>query len=178
MSELIYHIATTVDTFIADVNGECPPALFATEGDHIQDFLEQIKEYQVVLMGGNTYRFGFKYGLKPGEPAYKDIKHIIFSKTLDFVSNSKVELVKEDAVEYVKKLKGTIDGKIWLCGGAQLAGELFDHKLIDTLKLKINPTCAGEGLKLFGDSKRIAKFQLTDFKTYESGVVLTTYKIA
>lgn len=51
MAEIIYHIATTVDNYIADKNGDCPPTLFLYEGDHVSDFLSQIKQYDIVLMG-------------------------------------------------------------------------------------------------------------------------------
>jgi len=155
MAEIIYHIATTVDNYIADNNGDCPPALLLYEGDHISDFLSQIKQYDIVLMGGKTYEYGFKFGLKPREPGYQGIKHIVFSKTLNFDSNNQVELIKENAVEFIKNLKSANNKKIWLCGGAQLAASLLENKLLDTLKLKVNPTIAGEGLQLFGVSKKM-----------------------
>jgi dihydrofolate reductase len=147
------------------------------EGDHIPAFLEQIKEYQVVLMGGNTYRYGFQFGLKPGEPGYKGIKHIVFSQSLDFVSTPEVELVRENPVEYVKKLKSEIKGKIWLCGGGELAGGLLEHELIDTFKLKVNPTLAGAGIRLFGKCQKAVSTELVDCITYKSGVIVPTYHI-
>lgn len=177
MAELIYHIATTIDNFIADSQGNCPPSLFPMEGDHIPAFLEQIKEYQIVLMGGNTYRYGFQFGLKPGEPGYKGIPHIVFSNTLNFESNDEVKLVKENPVNYVKKLKDEVKGKIWLCGGGELAGELLEHELIDTLKLKVNPTLAGAGIRLFGKSQKTVVAELAEYVTYKSGVIVPTYHI-
>jgi hypothetical protein len=52
-------------------------------------------------MGGKTYEYGFKFGLRPEEPGYPGIKHIVFSRTLNFDSNNEVELVKENAVEFI-----------------------------------------------------------------------------
>jgi len=91
----------------------------------------------------------------PGEPGYRGIKHIVFSSTLDFDSNNEVELVKENAVEFIKNLRRINNKKIWLCGGAKLAASLLENELLDTLKLKVNPTIAGEGLQLFGESKKM-----------------------
>jgi dihydrofolate reductase len=158
VAELIYHVATTLDLFIADRNGVADESIFLdTDGDFQNDFLESVKRYDAVLMGRKTYEYGFRYGLKPGEPSgiaqavHPELKHYIFSNALDFPSNERVELVREDAVSFCAKLKS--EGKyqnIWLCGGGQLAGALLRHRLIDTLILKINPILLGDGIPLFG----------------------------
>ncbi|MBM7587145.1 dihydrofolate reductase [Bacillus pakistanensis] len=177
MTELIYHVATTVDHFIADPSGVADQSIFFYEGDHASDFISAIQQYDAVLMGGKTYEWGFQYGLKPGEPGYKGLKHYIFSKTMDFESNDEVELVKTDAAEFIKKLKQNTDQKIWLCGGGQLAGSLLDHQLIDTLILKVNPVLIGDGIPLFGSSKKQIHLELRSLKKYENGVIVPTYKI-
>jgi dihydrofolate reductase len=177
MSKLIYHIATTVDHFIAGPQGQADASIFLYEGDHIPDFLTHIQQYNSVLMGGKTYEFGYQFGLQPGEPGYKGIKHYVFSTSLSFNSNAEVELVKENAVEFVRKLKLVPDQKIWLCGGGQLAGSLLDAELIDELILKVNPVVIGEGIPLFGDSRKPIDLHLLDCKTYNSGVVLLSYQI-
>lgn len=177
MGKIIYHVAITVDGYIADKHGDCPPSMFLYEGDHIPDFLEQIKEYDYVLMGGKTYEYGFKFGLKPGEPGYKGIKHIVFSRTMNFTSNEEVTLVNENALDFIRSLKNDGDNKIWLCGGGQLAASLLEHELLDVLKLKINPALAGDGLRLFGDSRKNIGLELTDVRKYHSGVTQMTYQI-
>jgi dihydrofolate reductase len=177
MSELIYHVATSADNYIAGPNGEVDPTLFLFDGDHVPDFVNEIKEYGAVLMGGKTYEFGFQFGKKPGEPGYDGIKHYIFSKTMDFESNEEVELVKDNAVDFIRNLKETSNQRIWLCGGGQLAGTLLDHELIDTLILKVNPVMIGEGIPLFGLSKKQIHLELIDLKHYKNGVILPKYKI-
>ena len=182
MAELIYHVATTLDMFIADRNGVADESVFLYADDG-GGFFASVKQYDAVLMGRKTYEYGFKYGLKPGEPSgiaqavHPELKHYIFSQELDFESNDKVELVKEDAVSFCKKLKD--EGKhqkIWLCGGGHLAGALLKHQLIDTLILKINPILLGDGIPLFGTKPKI-NLKLLHNKHYESGVVLSTYQM-
>lgn len=114
MSELIYYVAVTVDGFIADKNGDTPAHLFPYDEVLVADFFKQIKQYDTVLMGANTYTFGYKYGLIAGEQAYKGIHHIIFSKGIDFTPAGGVELISGDAVAYTKKLKLRGNKKIWL----------------------------------------------------------------
>ncbi|PEY43407.1 deaminase [Bacillus cereus] len=180
MARLIYHVAVSLDNFIADqgmIDGNINNSLFLFEGEHVPDFLAGIQQYDAVLMGGKTYEFGFQFGAKPGEPGYKGIKHYIFSNSIQFEPNEEVELIKGDAIGFIKNLKKQYSGKIWLCGGGELAGSLFKHKLIDQLVLKVNPIIVGEGISLFGSVKPHLKLKLVDMKQYSNGVIKPTYNI-
>ncbi|MFS1518709.1 dihydrofolate reductase family protein [Bacillus sp. SM2101] len=180
MAEVIYHVAVSLDNFIADqgmLTGNLEETLFLFEGDHVPDFLTDIQQFESLLMGGKTYEFGFKFGNKPGEPSYKGIKHYIFSSSLQFESNEEVELIKEDSIDFIKDLKQQENCKIWLCGGGELAGSLLKHQLIDQLVLKINPIIVGEGISLFGNIKPCFKLELVDMKQYSNGIIKPTYNI-
>lgn len=180
MVELIYHVAVSLDNFIADqgmIDGDIHKSGFLFDGDHVPDFLTDIRQYEAVLMGGKTYEFGFKFGAKPGEPGYKGIKHYIFSNSMQFESNEEVELIKGDAIGFIKNLKQQGNGKIWLCGGGELAGSLIKHKLIDQLVLKVNPIIVGEGISLFGSVKPRLNLKLVDMKQYSNGVTKPSYEI-
>ncbi|MCA0151044.1 dihydrofolate reductase family protein [Rossellomorea vietnamensis] len=178
MCELIYHVAVSLDHFIADqalIDGDIERSLFLFDGDHVPEFLEDIKGYDAVLMGRKTYEFGFLLGAKPGEPGYKGIKHYIFSKSLQFDSNEEVELIKEDAVSFIQNLKQQEKGRIWLCGGGELAGTLLKHQLLDRLILKVNPILVGKGTPLFGSEELRVNLKLLDVKPYASGVIRSEY---
>lgn len=177
MAKLIYHIATTLDNFIADLDGNADNTIFLNEGDHATDFITDTQRYDAVLMGGKTYEYGFQFGLKPGEPSPYKLKHYIFSNTMQFESNDEVELIKSDAIGFIQNLKIKENGKLWLCGGGELAGSLIKHKLIDQLVLKINPVIIGAGIPLFGSAKPRVNLQLVDTKQYSNGIVKTTYNI-
>ncbi|MCC5942242.1 MAG: dihydrofolate reductase family protein [Balneolaceae bacterium] len=185
MTELIYHIATTADGFIAGPNGESDDSIFIYDDkDLTGDFLESVKQYDAVLMGATTYAIGFQFGLKPGEPsgvalaAKPDLKHYIFSGSMDFEPTKTVEIVHEDAVQFTRKLKkSSTNQKIWLCGGASLAGTLLDANLIDRLILKVNPIVIGNGIPLFAGTQKKATLKHEDCKTYKSGAKLINYRI-
>jgi len=180
MAELVYHVAVSIDNFISDkgmLEGDIHKSLFLFEGEHVPDFLADIQQYDAVLMGTKTYEFGFQFGAKPGEPGYKGLKHYIFSNSLQFESNEEVELVKGDAISFIENLKQQKSGKLWLCGGGELAGSLLKHKLIDQLVLKINPIIVGEGTSLFGHEKPNLTLGLKEMKLYPNGVMKSTYNI-
>lgn len=179
MRKIIYHVATTLDHYIARADGSFDD--FPGEGEHVTDFLDSIRYYGAILMGRNTYEVGYKFGLKPGDPAYNDfnpyMKNYVFSKTAQFKSNDRVELVKQNEMEFIRNLK-TENGKdIWLCGGGALAGSLLENELIDELLIKLNPVVLGDGIPLFGGCRKKVGLTLLDSKAYDSGVLLLRYRI-
>ncbi len=80
-------------------------------------------------------------------------------------------------IEYVKGLKNSEGGDIWLCGGGKLAGSLFENNLIEKLTLKINPVIFGAGKHLFENSKKSGNFRLLSSRKYNNGVILSKYEI-
>lgn len=176
MRKIIYHLAASLDGYIAFEDGSADG--FLPEGDHVAEYLADLQDYDTVIMGRRTYEFGYAYGLEPGQPAYPHMEHYIFSKSLQFPQASKqVHLVAEDQPALVKKLKAAEGSDIYLCGGGEFAGWLLDQKLIDELKIKLNPVVFGKGIPLFGTNKQAVNLELIESKTYQSGVLLITYRI-
>jgi dihydrofolate reductase len=77
----------------------------------------------------------------------------------------------------VTQLKRESGQGIWLCGGANLATELFKQHLIDQLILKVNPFLMGSGIPLFSDPIEQTALELTDRQIYSNGVLRLHYRI-
>lgn len=77
MKKIIYYVATSIDGFISGLNEDISG--FLPDGNGVQKYLDDLKEFKTVIMGRKTYEFGYKYGLKPGSPAYPHMDHYIFS---------------------------------------------------------------------------------------------------
>lgn len=176
MRKIIYYIAASVDGFIAHKDGSING--FLMEGEHADDFIRSFTCYDTVIMGRGTYEFGFKYGLKPGQPAYHGLKHIVISKSLDFDSNEEVELVKNDAIKYIRQLRDKPGKDIWLCGGGNVAGQLVNAGLVDEVLVKVNPIMIGEGIRIFEGMNKATSLVFTGTKCYGNGVVLLHYNIS
>jgi dihydrofolate reductase len=57
------------------------------------------------------------------------------------------------------------------------AGWLLDHQLIDKLKIKLNPLILGSGVRIFGDSGKSYRLNLTDSKNFEEGLQILSYDL-
>ena len=172
MKKLKYHVAVTVDGFIARHDGsfDC----FPEHGDHIADYLEALESYGTVLMGRKTYEVGLKAGVT--DP-YPHMKSYVFSRTLKKTPNPRVEILAGNPTTFVRNLKEEPGKDIYMCGGGNLAAQLFRQGLIDELILKVNPVVLGWGIPLVASLGKHIELDLFDTKVYTSGVVRLAYRV-
>ena len=114
MREIIYYVATSLDGYIAGPNENVE--LFAGDGGLVEKYVQDLKDFDTVVMGRRTYEFGYKFGLPPGQPAYPHMRHYIFSNTMVLDdSHEQVNVVKRDTavVQRLKEEKGTDIYLLW-----------------------------------------------------------------
>ncbi|MEU0741687.1 dihydrofolate reductase family protein [Streptomyces sp. NPDC006134] len=193
MRKLVYYVGTTLDGFIAGPDGADPTGpngFWPIPEDYVRHIVERYPEtlpvqaraalsvtgegthFDTVLEGRRSYEIGLKAGVAD---AYPHLRHLVFSRTLTKSPAPAVELVADDPVDTVRKLKQE-DGKdIWLVGGAELAGALYGE--IDRLILKVAPLTAGAGIPLFSHKATFdpRSWRRTDCTMLDSGAVVLTY---
>ena len=177
MRKIVYYVATSLDGFIAGLNDDVSG--FVYTGSGVATFLSDLKSFDTVIMGKNTYEFGYKYGVKPGEPSptYAHMKHYIFSDNLDLKNPDPLVQVKKMDINEIDTLRNEEGTDIYLCGGGRFAGWLLDHQRIDVLKLKMNPLVLGDGIKLFGPSTSNYKVELVESTNHENGLRIMTFNV-
>lgn len=173
MKKIIYYIACSLDGYIAGKNDDI--SQFIMQGDGVKKYLSDLTNFKTVIMGRKTYEFGFQYGLEPGQPAYPNMKHHIFSNSLKIEKLSEYVKIEKLSVRRVNEIKQNAKTDIYLCGGGEFAGWLLDNKLIDQLKLKLNPVVLGGGTKLFGTSLTTRSWKLTNSESFSDGLQILTY---
>ena len=175
MRTIEYYVATSLDGFIAGPNEDISG--FVPDGNGVDQYRQDLQDYDTVIMGRRTYEFGYQYGLQPGQPAYPHMKHYIFSNSLRFEpENEQVKVCPLD-IQIIKDLKAEEGTPIYLCGGGVFAAWLLEHQLIDRLKIKLNPMVLGDGIRLFGDSKVYYGLELLDSQQYDKGLQIITYAV-
>lgn len=186
--KLVYYVATTVDGFIAHPDGSFAGFLFEgpqfeylirefpeTFPAHIRPALgvpEDIRRFDTVLMGRNTYEVGLREGVTN---PYKPLRQYVVSRTMQNDPDPGIRLHRDSPVDLVRRLKAEDGRDIWLCGGSKLASALIGE--IDELILKINPVLFGAGIPLFDSVIGPLDLTLVERKDYPNGFVLAWYRI-
>ena len=173
MRKIIYYVATSIDGYICGINEDISG--FVGAGSGVNKYLQDLASFDTVVMGRKTYEFGYKFGLKPGELPYPHMTHYIFSNNFKLENaDEKIHILPID-IEEVRKIKEQEGSDIYLCGGGKFAGWLWDHEQIDLIKLKLNPLVLGEGVRLFGDSRKTTRMDLIDSESYEDGLQILSF---
>ncbi len=131
------------------------------------------KTIDTVVMGRRTYEVALRSGIS----AYPNVKNYVFSRTLKEDPDRKVELIREDAAQFVRKLKSQEGKDICVMGGGLLAKSLFEANLIDEIGLNIHPVLLGSGIPLFHEMSHQINLELLDCKPFKNGCVFVSYRV-
>ena len=171
MRKLTYGGANSADNFITGPD-ESIDWLRMTE-DVQRIVKESWRGVDTVLSGRKTFEFVLKMG---GGPAMKGVKNYVFSRTLESVPEG-TELVREDAVEFVRKLKAEPGGDILVMGGGELGTALIEGGLVDEIGLNIHPLLLGQGTPLFRSLSRPVELELIEARAISQGCVLVRWRV-
>ncbi len=175
MRIVTYGAACSLDGFIAPSDGSMDWLHFS------RDVQEAMATYwasiDTMLMGRKTWEVAVgQGGGGGGGGGTKGITTYIFSRTLDRVGHG-AHLVREDAGEFVRRLKEQPGKGICVMGGGELAQSLFAAGVIDEVGLNVHPILLGSGVPFFRDAGRRISLVLAESKVIDGGCVLSTYRV-
>lgn len=171
MRKVTYGGANSADNFITGPDEDVGWLRMTSD---VQEIIkESWKGVDTMLMGRKTFEFGQKMG---GGPAMKGINSYVFSRTLKSVPEG-VELVRADAVEFVREIKSGEGGDILVMGGGELGTALIEGGLVDEIGLNIHPVLLGRGTPLFREMSRRVDLELIEARPIAEGCVLVRYRV-
>lgn len=167
MRKIILNVAVTLDGLIEGPNGEYDWC-FTDQDYGMTPFIDRI---DTIFFG----RKSFEILESAGENPFSDFKMYVFSTTLKSLEN--VTIISSDVEETVRQMKNEEGKDIWLFGGASLTTLFINAGLVDELMLSIHPLLLGEGKLLFQSILGRIPLELTDTRSYSSGLVQLLYTI-
>jgi dihydrofolate reductase len=173
MRKVTFGGANSLDNYFARKDDSVDWLMWSNEAASVmKDFWKTI---DTVVMGRRTYEVALRMG--PGGGAYPGVKNYVFSRTMKQKPAGNVEIISEDAAEFVRKLKSQ-DGKdICVMGGGLLAKSLLEANLIDEIGFNIHPVLLGSGIPLFHEMNHQIDLELIDFKAFKNGTLLVSYRV-
>jgi dihydrofolate reductase len=173
MRKVTFGGANSLDNYFARKDDSVDWLMWSNEAASVmKDFWKTI---DTVVMGRRTYEVALRMGAGGG--AYPGVKNYVFSRTMKQKPAGNVEIISEDAAEFVRKLKSQ-DGKdICVMGGGLLAKSLLEANLIDEIGFNIHPVLLGSGIPLFHEMNHQIDLELIDFKAFKNGTLLVSYRV-
>ena len=106
---------------------------------------------------------------------YKHVKKIVLSKTMKEENLINTQVISNNLVDEINKLKHSTEKEILLFGSPTAGHSLMAENLIDDYWLNINPVLLGNGIPVFKDIKTKTHLSLVISKVFSSGVVCLHY---
>lgn len=172
MRRIRYHVAASLDGYIAGPSGEYD--WIVTDPDI--DFQAIFAEYDTLLMGRGTYRLLVDQG-ETGMTAGMEV--VVFSDTLRPADHPQVRIVRRRGWKRkVEALRAKPGKDLWLFGGGVLFRSFLDAGLVDTVEIAVIPVLVGGGIPLLPPPAGRAKLKLTGHRVYpKSGTVFLEYEV-
>ena len=183
MGRLVYSALTSLDGYVADVDGSFD---WAVPDDEVHAFVnDKERSLGTHLYGRRLYEVMRAWQDVPvdrGPEATRDYAGIwqaadkvVYSGTLDAVSTRRTRLERDFDPVAVRALKESTERDVGV-GGPGLAGAALRAGLVDELHQLVSPVVVGGGTPWLPDGLRL-DLELVDQRRFGNGVVHLHYRV-
>lgn len=185
MRKLIFFMHTSLDGFVAGLNGEMD---WIKVDDEMFDFVGTMTDHaDAALYGRVTYQMMESYWPTAGEKPnatkhdiehslwYNKVSKIVLSKTIKDIGKINTKVISSNISENIKKIKQEDGKNILIFGSPSASHSLLNKGLIDEFWIFVNPVLLGQGIPLFKDISEMVKLSLKETKTFDIGVIALHY---
>lgn len=178
MAKLIYTAITSLDGYVADLDGRFD---WSVPDEDVHAFVNDLER------GIGTYLYGRRLYevMKFWEPLYGQpdqarvvrdyaaiwhgAQKIVYSTTLQEATTEKTSIERSFDPEEIRRLKATATENLSV-GGSELAGQALAAGLVDEIHLFLSPIIVGGGKRALPDDVRMT-LELLDQRKFDNGVV-------
>jgi dihydrofolate reductase len=181
MQELLVDFITSLDGY---GGAEGWPGWWGLEGPEYLGWLGEQPDY-TILMGANTYRlmYGFtsQSDLRSDEEdsvsALTNASKVVFSSTLQSpLPWANTQLISEDAVEAVRKMKQEGNSPLTTLGSVSLCRSLLKAGLVDRFRVVVFPVITGStGTDRIYDGYPDVALDMVSSRTFDGRIQLLEY---
>jgi len=186
MRNLIFFMHTSLDGFVAGLNGELN---WIKVDEEIFDFVATMTDTaDTALYGRVTYEMMQSYwptaGKQPNATKhdkehsawYNKVSKIVLSKTISEKGLDNTTVISGQLADNINKIKKQDGKNILIFGSPGASQSLLNQGLIDEFWLFVNPIILGQGMPLFKDITGTTKLKLVESKTFACGVIALHYE--
>jgi dihydrofolate reductase len=134
---------------------------------------------EALLMGRRTYEWlATRWTTRTG--AWADrlaaLPKYVVSTTIERLDWANSTVLNGEVVPEVSRLKQRLTGEIVVNGSGRLVHTLFEHDLVDEVRLIVFPLVVGAGQRLFGEANDTKRMRLIDSRTVGDGLAMLSYE--
>jgi dihydrofolate reductase len=183
MAKLIYSAITSLDSYVADEDGNFD---WAVPDEEVHFFINDLeRRIGTYLYGRRMYEVmaGWEtaHTLAGQRPVMQDFARIwqaadkiVYSRTLKTISSARTRIERDFDPEAVRQMKERAARDITV-GGPDLAGQALKAGLVDECHLFLTPVLVGAGTQSLPDKARL-KLELLDERRFGNGMVHLHYR--
>jgi dihydrofolate reductase len=175
-----YYTATSLDGFIADAHDSLE-WLFPLGDPADTSYPTFIREVGALAMGSTTYEWMLRHviGGQPPRPwPYQQPTWVFTTRTLSAVPGADIRFARGDVRPVHQAMRSAAAGKnVWIVGGGDLAGQFFDHGLLDELFVQIGSVTLGSGKPLLPRSIVSPPLRLVSVRAVGTGFAELHYEV-
>jgi len=186
MRKLIFFMHTSLDGFVAGLNGEMD---WINIDDAMFDFVATMtNKADTALYGRVTYEMMQSYWPTAGEQPnaskhdkehsawYNKVSKVVLSKTISEKGLDNTKVIGDQLADNINKIKKQDGKNILIFGSPTASHSLLSLGLIDEFWLFVNPIILGKGMPLFKNLTWTTKLNLIESKTFACGVIALHYR--
>jgi len=183
LAKLIYSVITSLDGYVADLDGNFD---WAEPDEEVHRFVNDMERpIGTYLYGRRLYEMMVYWETAPtvdGQPPfmldYARVWHaadkIVYSRTLEAASSARTRIERHFDPEAVRQMKVGAERDISI-GGPNLAAQALAAGLVDECHLFLTPVVVGGGQQALPDDLRL-RLELLDERRFGNGVVHLHYR--